>query len=301
LPEALEREIAAEAAAAPAKAPAAPAKAPAAPAKAPAAPAKAATPAPNKGLMSKVTGEPEADAAGAEKGAPPPAAAFEAPKGLPDNLKGKDATETLAKVWEWGQAQRNAVAKRGAPPETPDAYEFKLPEALKDKIDLSGEGDKAGLEMFQAVAHEAGLSQAQFQTILEKVMVQAESKGFTKDMAPVDWEAKLHDEYEMLGGERRALQRANAVKAWGNQLVVNGIFTKDEFADFELMAGTGLGVKVMEKLRQLTGGGNIPTDAAPSGARSKADLDAMMRDPRWAKRDPAYMAEVEKAFRESAG
>ena len=67
-----------------------------------------------------------------------------------------------------------------------------------------------------------------------------------------------------------------------------------------MLGGTAEGIRVIQKLRGMIGEQEIPTISIPGSRPDKAELQAMVADPKYAT-DPVYRKKVEKAFQEAYG
>ena len=288
--------------------PAAPAAAAAPVAAAPAAPAAPANP---TGLMD-LAEPPAADpAAPADSGTPPadPAATpakatFKTrPDWLPepfyDPKTGEVKLEALAK----SQADLRAQISKGANKAPAKADDYKLemePAALDGVKRLFAEGDPAKDPLMKAVreaAHESGMSQAQFNGLMAKVLpalAEAQPPAFD---AVAELKALHPDPVQ-------AKKIVNAMAARGQKLVEQGVLTKDDMSEFAVMVGTANGMKVMSKIFEYHGEQPISADllqtaaSSPSADGLNTELAEIMKMPdgpekqRRAERWEAQMAKV---------
>lgn len=259
---------AAPAATAPAAAPAASATAPAAPAPAATAAASPAAPAAEPaGLIDAARAEQQADTW--------------FPQGLDANLKGKDANETLANV-----AKR--FAEMPKPPEKADGYTFEPTDKTKDRIDPAK--DKV-LPLFREVAHQHGLSQQQFQGVIDSFYGRLMDAGLMKP--PVDVAA----EFVKLGGpegdpasqRQRGTDRILALDTELDGLATRSMMSKAQVDVLKKeMASSADGIIAFETLLKLIpkqggapAGGGQPggTDTRSSHERALDELYPTMRKP----------------------
>jgi hypothetical protein len=107
-------------------------------------------------------------------------------------------------------------------------------------------------------------------------------------------QADLVEQKKMLGN--KADERISSVMKFGDVLKDRGVLSDQELVEFDNMAGTALGVKVIEKIRSYYGEQPIPTvEPTEELGMSKDEIRAMVADPKYGK-DPAFTMKVEKLF-----
>ncbi len=107
-------------------------------------------------------------------------------------------------------------------------------------------------------------------------------------------QADLAEQKKMLGN--KADERISSVMKFGDVLKDRGVLSDQELAEFDNMAGTALGIKVIEKIRSYYGEQPIPTvEPTEELGMSKDEIRGMVADPKYGK-DPAFTAKVEKLF-----
>jgi hypothetical protein len=107
-------------------------------------------------------------------------------------------------------------------------------------------------------------------------------------------QADLVEQKKMLGN--KADERIGSVMKFGDVLKDRGVLSDQELVEFDNMAGTALGVKVIEKIRSYYGEQPIPTvEPTEELGMSKDEIRAMVADPKYGK-DPAFTMKVEKLF-----
>lgn len=107
-------------------------------------------------------------------------------------------------------------------------------------------------------------------------------------------QADIAEQKKLLGN--KAEERINSVMKFGDTLKSRGVFSDAELAEFEVMAGTGLGIKVIEKMRSYYGEQPIaPVTVTDDLGYSKDEIKAMVGDPRYVT-DTAFRLKVEKLF-----
>lgn len=198
-------------------------------------------------------------------------------KEVADGLKPKLAEEVKAAL----EAER--AAKR---PATPSDYAITLPEELtQNGVEVKFDENDSLMKFWREHCHENGYDQDQFNKGLA-MYVQAE---LAKQPDP-----KI--ERERLG--EKAPARLERLALWGKANLNDA-----QFQVFNDSIKTASAVEMMEAIMAKSGGPSIPDfeSSSASPAKSVADLRAMQQDPRYwnpAKRDKAFVAEVEKGFRE---
>lgn len=179
---------------------------------------------------------------------------------FPENLRGANERETLDKV--------QAHLKDRAPPATADAY----------KLDRTGElgriipENDPGLPIFQKIAHEEGLSPAQFQNVVAKVYSEFGKAGLIQK--PIDLNAEfaaLSDgkgdkSAQIAEGQRMTVELMGTIKALGER----GQLDKDTVAE---LTGPSLydakstkAIAALVKLATANGGG-IVNGGQPGGGQ----------------------------------
>jgi hypothetical protein len=107
-------------------------------------------------------------------------------------------------------------------------------------------------------------------------------------------QADLTEQKKMLGN--KADERINSIMKFGDALKDKGVLSDQELEEFDNMAGSALGVKVIEKIRSYYGEQPIPSVAPTEElGMSKDEIRAMVADPKYGK-DPAFTLKVEKMF-----
>lgn len=199
---------------------------------------------------------------------------FVPPEGLPENLRGQNAEETLANVAQAYIGMRTELAKKHGqprPPESPDKYKLDLPEAVKGKVDFDTEFNQPVLDGLREAAHKGGLSQSQFNDFLGTFMEGAVKDGLLD--GPVDTDAELAE----LGGGNSVQGKAivEELATWGDGLKRRGILNEDDHRAFEAMAADAASVRVINLLRGMIGERPMPIDpGAARGGRTIAEIKA---------------------------
>jgi hypothetical protein len=135
-------------------------------------------------------------------------------------------------------------------------------------------------------AGENGISQSGLDSLVGKFMEIAGEQSVNEQIS-------LSDEKKMLGPNADA--RINNMAKWGKGLVSKGVWSEEDYKEFEYMGGTAKGLAALEKLRSSYEG-RLPIETTPvEGAPSKEALYAMVGDERY-KTDPAFRQEVERKF-----
>jgi len=173
--------------------------------------------------------------------------------------------------------------------------EKKLGETAPDKYDLSEvdvDPDDAVIQAVLEFGKEKQLSNKSITGLINKVI---EITGGVQQ----EEEINIAQEKEKLGVNANEIIQSNI--NWGKKLVADGVFTKDDYQEFEIWGGTANGQRVMQKIRGLINGKQeIPTVSIPGDALDKDELRAMVADPRY-QTDPVFRKKTEKAFEQAYG
>lgn len=106
--------------------------------------------------------------------------------------------------------------------------------------------------------------------------------------------ADIASQKKLLGN--KADERIGSVMKFADTLRARGVLSDEEVKEFDEMAGTALGVKVIEKIRSYYGEQPIPTtEPTEDLGMSHEEIKGMVADARYGK-DPAFTAKVEKLF-----
>ncbi len=179
----------------------------------------------------------------------------------------KEALERLqsnAKAW---QDARAALTKGAAkPPAKPEDYKLPLPDgAPADLI----KADDPLLAEIRTAAHAAGVSQAQLDAIAKpylaaaaELLAKAPPKQTPEQIKEAE-QAFVKGEMAKLGSTAEI--QVKAIATWGKGLVERGVLSKAEYDEFRYAAGTAEGLRMLTKLRNLSGEQAIPMDAAAAG------------------------------------
>ncbi len=160
--------------------------------------------------------------------------------------------------------------------------EYQLPETLDEQLAQ----DNQLLKWWSDHAFEKGLSQDQF---ADGINQYAEALNMT--MPDLDAEkGKLGD---------TADQRIEAVS-----LFVNKFFPEDMMPAIQTLASTAEGIQALEKIMEMDRGSTISGEATSPASISQADLEAMMKDPRYWKpgeRSQEFVDKVASGFNKLYG
>lgn len=229
-----------------------------------------------------------------EKDDPPPPEPYY-PDDLPDLLRGKDDKDTIDKVHKAYLGARRKVGQKEKPPGKPEAYKLDLDEDLAGKLGIEDVESDQAVAAARKVAHEMGMTQSAFNEFIGGFMQAALEGGLIPEPMDLDKEA------EILGGMEAAKSIATGVMHWGRSLVAKGVLSKEDMEEFELMGGTARGVRILSKLREMSGEKPLPVRAAPpTNGPSLDEINAMVGDPKYDE-DPAFRAKVEKLYKQHFG
>tara|TARA_R100000995_G_scaffold84849_2_gene65222 strand:- start:10595 stop:11302 length:708 start_codon:yes stop_codon:yes gene_type:complete len=160
--------------------------------------------------------------------------------------------------------------------------EYQLPETLDEQLAQ----DNQLLKWWSDHAFEKGLSQDQF---ADGINQYAEALNMT--MPDLDAEkGKLGD---------TADQRIEAVS-----LFVNKFFPENMMPAIQTLASTAEGIQALEKIMEMDRGSTISGEATSPASISQADLEAMMKDPRYWKpgeRSQEFVDKVASGFNKLYG
>jgi len=212
---------------------------------------------------------------------------------IPKHFVGKTAQETIDKIHDAYKGLRDKGAEKA--PENVDGYELTVSDDNKQFLDPASEDDKPVIDAFKQVALDAGLSASKFNEILNGAVKAFQEGGLIEAATDPD------KEFEVFGDKLEGMKVLNTVEAWGKGLLESHVLSKDEHVEFENMAGTGLGLKVMNTLREAAGGAAVPVNL-PVGVSGDAakELQSRLNDPRMAT-DPAFAQETFKMAETAMG
>ena len=205
------------------------------------------------------------------------------PDYLPENFwnaeKGEPDLEGMAKSWR----DLRAKISKGAHNAPADGkYDT-------SKFGEDGQDNPMATTMVNW-AKENGLSQAQFDDLVDKLQTNAKELMASEMIDPAQ-------EIAQLGPNGQAV--INGMVDWARGLVNKGVWSKDDFEEFKIMGGTARGLTALMKIREAYEG-RVPIESAPvEGAPSKEELYQMVGDPRY-KTDAAYRQKVERMFQQFA-
>lgn len=163
---------------------------------------------------------------------------------------------------------------------------------VRTLIDQGVAEDDDLLTSFSSFAAENGMSQDQFDTIVGMYMDHA---GAMMESNDVD----MQKEMDKLG--RNADKVLQSTSQWLTKLGTSGVLAAEEVDAIAGAATSADFVKALNKIRDSYGERTIPsTDIQETGGTTKADLDAMVADPRYGK-DMHFTQSVERKFMEFFG
>lgn len=212
--------------------------------------------------------------------------AIERPDWLPEKFfdpKKGAKYEDLAK--SYGELEKQFRAGKHKAPEDGN-YDIKIfaDKGIKDDDQVVG--------AYKEWAKNFGISQQAFDALAGQVLSMA---GESAEQKVFD----IEEERKQLGPNADAVIRGMA--DWGRGLVRKGVWSEDDFKEFQVFGGTAAGLRAAMKLREAYEG-RIPDMRAtpPDSQMSEEELRSMVGDPRYNK-DPAYRAKVERAFEQFYG
>lgn len=175
-----------------------------------------------------------------------------------------------------------------------NSLEKKLGETAPSSYDISElavDPEDPVVKTFLEFGKEKQLSQKSVTGLINKVL---ELTGGMEQEAELD----VQKEKEKIGPNAPEIIQSNI--RWNEKLLKDGIFNQDDYNEIEMLGGTAEGIRVIQKLRGMIGEQEIPTISIPGSRPDKAELQAMVADPKYAT-DPVYRKKVEKAFQEAYG
>ena len=92
-------------------------------------------------------------------------------------------------------------------------------------------------------------------------------------------ELDVQKEKEKIGPNAPEIIQSNI--RWNEKLLKDGIFTQEDYNEIEMLGGTAEGIRVIQKLRGMIGEQEIPTVSIPGSRPDKAELQAMVADPKY--------------------
>jgi hypothetical protein len=148
------------------------------------------------------------------------------------------------------------------------------------------------LNDFSGFAKENGLSQEQFDQVT-KMYMQHMGDMFEKT------ETNVQQEISKLG--KNADRVISNTSQWLQKMETSGVLSSEEADALAAAATSANFVKALNKIRDSYGEKSIPAVEIQEGnAYSRADLDALVADPRYGK-DMSYTKQVERKFMEFFG
>tara|TARA_Y100001973_G_C5197090_1_gene334970 strand:+ start:676 stop:1482 length:807 start_codon:yes stop_codon:yes gene_type:complete len=204
---------------------------------------------------------------------------WEYPEDFPEQFKGKDGLPDMEGLVK-GYNDFRKIVSQG---------KHKVPKDGKYALDVLGEGanEEPLTDVLVNFAKNTGLSQQQFDSLVTDL------GGAIAEMNPTS-EINLDEELQSLGNNGQ--QIVNSMANWGQGLVNKGVFSKEDYEEFELAGATAGGIRMLKKIREAYEG-RVPTESMPmeEGAASDEELHAMVADPKY-QTDIGYRKKVEKLF-----
>ena len=204
------------------------------------------------------------------------------PDGLPDHYLGGNDQETIDKLYSAVTGFRKDQAKGKDVPKTADEYKLDIPDDLKDKVIKAGEdGKDPVLELFKPIMHKHNIGQAAFQDIaleISKAVAEKVDEAGAADEELADFS------YDAFGGEEKAKPVIDGVSVWAKGLRNQDKLDDADIEEISMMSAHSQGLKLLSKLRELTGERPIPVDfsgGGDDGAVTEDMLNARIADPRY--------------------
>ena len=219
----------------------------------------------------------------AEDGKDPEDVEYEKPDYIPEKFWGDDGPELekLAKSYTELETQFKQ-GKHKAP------KEYNTEVFSEKNIGM----DDPTVKIFHDWSMKHGITQDAYDELSQGVLAITESN--TED-------TKFAREQELKKLGPNADQLVSGIRDFAKGLVRKGVLGADDMNEFQAMAGTADGIKVLNKIRRYYGEQTIPTQSVDiEGQPSGDELNSMIADPRYLT-DPAYRSRVEKAFEKAYG
>lgn len=219
----------------------------------------------------------------AEDGQEPEDVEYERPDFIPEKFWGDDGPELekLAKSYTELETQ----FKQG---------KHKAPKEYNTEVfsDKNLAMDDPTVKTFHDWSLKHGITQNAYDELAQGVLSITEAN--TED-------TKFAREQELKKLGPNADQLVSGIRDFAKGLVRKGVLGADDMNEFQAMAGTADGIKVLNKIRRYYGEQTIPTQSVDiEGQPSGDELNSMIADPRYLT-DPAYRSRVEKAFEKAYG
>ena len=105
-------------------------------------------------------------------------------------------------------------------------------------------------------------------------------------------------EYSKLGPNGEEV--VNGVVKWATGLVEKGAWTREDFDEFKIMAGTAGGIRAFNRVRSYYGEKTIPVASNPDSVSipTEEELQALVADPKY-NSDPAFRRSVQQQFQKA--
>jgi len=206
---------------------------------------------------------------------------WEYPEYFPEQFKGKDGLPMMEEFSKSYHDMRKIISQG----------RHKVPADGNYKLDVLPEesAEDPATQALVDYAKKSGLSQQQFDSLVTDLGAKI------AELNPVN-EIDLDAELESLGSNGKNI--ADSMKTWGEGLLNKGIFSQQDYEEFEIAGATANGIRMLKKLREAYEG-RVPTESAPleDGVGSDEELHAMVSDPKY-QTDPGFRKKVEKLFQQ---
>lgn len=225
------------------------------------------------------------------------------PEGIPDHYLGASDHETIDKLYKTADGLRKELSQKKGVPEKFEDYTIELSDEDREKyLSLNDDGVDPVYETLRKTAFEQGIPPAAALKFVENLYAQVHDGA---NEAAAALKETVDHGYESFGGPEKAKPVVDAVESWITGLQTQGVINEDDAAEMRISSSYGEGLRWLDKIRVSTGEKPIPADFkndSNAGALTKAELDAMMQDPKyWRQKDPAFIAKVTEGFRQLYG
>ena len=238
--------------------------------------------------------------AGAGGGGEPPAPYV--PEGMTENWRGEDDKSTIDTLFGIAKGYRDADAQRGSPPASADEYTFEPGDTLSPYIHDTSD---PVLTAAKGAAHELGLTNDQYQGMIEKTLAPLVEQGLIE--APYDPQSELTSLGKALSLDSDGIAKAvtNAT-TFAEGLVGQFEGVPDEYKDavkdrLAELADDHIGVMTLQYMQARMGKAGIKVDgqSVHQSGMTKEDLDRLDRDERVDPNSPKFDPELRRKYDEA--
>ncbi len=222
----------------------------------------------------------------------------EMPDGLPESFwdaeAGQVKTDDLIKSYSELNTFKSEYDSRFANrPESPDAYEIRLPEDIelsdeqKAQFDLSELKDNPLMKSVLKIVHDAGGDQSTLDALMGEVI---KDEMAYQQAATAEVEKHAKEEKAKLG--QNADARIEAINAF-----LTGNLSEEQVEALSAVGTSAAAIEALETLISKISDAAPKGGGEPGGVITQAQLTEMQNDPRyWRDKDPAFIKQVEAGY-----